>query len=304
MISHCAKHNSSQHVDSRLGFVLVMVLVLLTVAAISLSGLARRSLQLAADAADAQAEFKRKWQTASLQQALLANVEPLLASQIQPTFDNQVAWPQPSTVEGRASAGELQFQFLLADEDAKVNVNQILRQKPDAYQSTVMTLTQSTSAGRLLPSVPPTHSRQGQKTALLQSWGQVFQPGQPNAGESSGRQVRDATGQLTCWGGGRLNVTRASDTAIQTLCGLVLRDQVVGQLLKERRAAGLANLDDLIGRLELKAGERFHLQRLLTDSSNCFSLWLHVSNGQRDWNRLVVSSSSRGNTSTMQTFTW
>ncbi len=305
MISRCDKQRQLKRPSSsRQGFVLVMVLILLTVAAISLSGLARRSLQLAADAADAQADFERRWQTSTLQQALLANVESLLANQPQHVPEDVQTWPLPSFVEGRIMAGEYQYHFLLADEDAKVNVNQILRQKPDAWMPVVMTLSQSANAGGLLPAVSPVSSRQGQNRATLQSWGQVFQSKQQDSSEASGPQIRDATRQLTCWGSGRLNVKRASDEAISALCNLVLSDRVVGQLIQERSTGDLTGIDDLISRLELKAEERFAFQRLLTDRSNCFTLWLNVSNGQREWTRLVVSQSSRGSADNLLSFTW
>ncbi len=293
----------------RQGFVLVMVLILLTVAALSLAGLARRSLQIAADAADAQAEFERKWQTATLQQALLANADAILRSHHAASLDTaaedgEAVWPETALVEGRIDAGRYEYHFVLADEDAKVNLNQVLRQDRDALRTVVMQLRPASTSHALIPVPVESLPRDKRGRYVLQSWGQVFVPAESGFGKSGGRLIRDATRQLTCWGSGRLNIVRATDESIQVLCGLLLSPRVVDRLLKTRADGGVASLEDLIGRMELKAEERFIFQRLLTDRTNCFTLWLTISNGRREWTKLVVSQSDRGNPAMFQSFTW
>lgn len=290
--------------SSRGGFVLVMVLILLTVAAISLSGLARRSMRIAAESADAQADFERKWQTATLQRALLSDVDLVLRTAEVLPDDDGSGWPNPAVAEGVATVGEYRYEFLLADEDAKINLNTVLRRVPNAFAEVVRGMNQSTVDGGVMPLPTSLLPRSDRGQLALESWGQVFVARRSGSQGTTGRQIKEATRQLTCWGSGRLNVKRASDRAIRTLCGLSMSGNVIDKLLQERAEGESESLDALISRLELRAEERFVFQRLLTDRSNCFTLWLTISNRQREWMRLAVSRSARGKLSSLQSFTW
>lgn len=298
------RHTTLHEQLPRKGFVLVMVLILLTVAAISLSGLARRSLRLAADAADAQDRFERKWQVLTLQRALLANAQGMLADQTRQLQGDADTWPRAAVTEGELTVGNTRYQFVLSDEEAKVNVNQLLRLDPDQFLPVVMRLLQSTNANALIPTVPPAISGRTRSVTALESWGQVFASRNSGPSGVSADELREATRLLTCWGRGRLNVTTATDEAIMALSSLVASDRAVSKLLQERRAGDLFNLDGLIQRLELKAEDRFGLRRVLSDRSGCYSLWLTVSDDDREWTRLVVSQSTRGQPSSLRTFSW
>lgn len=284
---------------------LVMVLVLIAIASLSMAGLARQSLRAAAEAADAQQRFERHWSTLTLQRALLADAESLLEQEALKTQGEQIVWPLIRRIEGSFQIGQWTYEFVLADEDAKVNLNRVLREDPNSYQTVVMSLLQSSGQSSLVPAPPPLPGQPSERTLTpFQSWGQVFVPRNGGQRESLARGIQLATREMTCWGSGRLNVRRASENSIRTLCRMAVTPPTIDKLLEERTSADLTGLEDLIGRLDLKAGERFAFQRLLTDESNCFTLWLTVSDGKREWTQLTVSPSARGNPSTWQSFRW
>lgn len=282
-----------------------MVLVLISVASLSLAGLARQSLRVAAEAGDAQHRFEREWSTLTLQRALLFEAEALLEQQTLKTQGDELIWPLARQIAGHVQTGEWEYRFLLADEDAKVNLNRVLREDPNSFATVVMSLLQSSNQSSLVPMVPPAQAQSEKRNlAPLQSWGQVFLSRTSGPQRSPAIAIREATDEMTCWGNGRVNIRRASETAVRTICRLAVPPPTIEALLTERQSANLVGLDDLLARLELKASERFAFQRLLTDESHCFTLWLVVSDGKREWTQLIVSPSAHENSSTWQTFSW
>ena len=66
----------------RRGFVLLMVLVLIAIAAMILAGIARHSLGLALEASDARQSLQDRWATVSLERAVLGRVDKILTGHI------------------------------------------------------------------------------------------------------------------------------------------------------------------------------------------------------------------------------
>jgi hypothetical protein len=115
--------------------------------------------------------------------------------------------------------------------------------------------------------------------------------------------VRDTTRTITCWGGGRLNIQRASDEAIRLVCENQISPDSLGKLLARRHERGVTGLDALLDQLALRKTERLTLERLLTDRGSRYSLWILVRNPRRSWATLAIGdgSSSQG---ARETFTW
>ena len=285
----------------RRGFVLIVVLLLITVTALSLGSLVRRSLQIAAHAAAAQEEFERRWQTVTLTQALLTNAEAILAMRIEEgaADGNRSRVRQSAGREGRIDAGRFRHRFVLADENARVNVNMILREAPDSLSPVLHRLLPAESRAALTILEPP-RRRAGREP--VRSWGQVIRP--KVSGTAAARLVQNATRNLTCWGSGRINVFRASDEAIAAAGQVLLAPGVTDRLLQARSDAPADSVETLIARMDLRTEDRLRLQRLLTDRSDCLSLWLMTTDGRRDWVRFAVVSAPGSHPPAYRLFTW
>ena len=86
--------------SSRDAFVLVMVLVLLVVAALSLAGVARRSLESAEEAATAQEDLQRRWGVLSVLRLYLPSAESLMEAEAKKQAAQGQGWPFPASVSG------------------------------------------------------------------------------------------------------------------------------------------------------------------------------------------------------------
>jgi hypothetical protein len=307
MSSRCANYPATQIVRTRRGaFVLVMVLALLTVCALCLAGLARRSLEAGEQVVTTQTDLQRRWGIVSCGRTYLPLAKELLEAEVAKLPAEARTWPLPASVTAEFDLGELHFSVLLADEDAKANLNAICRSDSDGPR-TVSTLVEQMAAGidglavHVQPLAP--QSVANQTTAAFRSWGQIFEPTAAVCPGEFATRLRDATRDITCWGSGRLNIQRASDQAIRLVCGNQIAPDVLAKLLARRHEPGIAGLEALLDQLALHTTDRSTLERLLTDRSSHYSLWILVRSPQRSWATLALgdASTSQG---ARETFTW
>jgi hypothetical protein len=314
MFSRCAKHPAAR-IDRtpRSAFVLVMVLALLTVCALCLGGLARRSLDAGEQVATAQTDLQRRWGVVSCERTYLSLAKDLLEAEAAKLPANGQTWPLPASVAAEFDLGELHFSILLADEDAKANLNAMARGNPDgprAVASLVEQLVAGVDGLAVHVEPPPTQSAPSQATvgshqsaATLRSWGQIFEPTEVACPGEFAARLRHATRNITCWGSGRLNIQRASDEAIRFVCENEIGPDILGKLLARRHESGATGLEPLLDQLALRKTDRLTLERLLTDRSSRYSLWILVRSPRRSWATLAIGdgSSSQGG---RETFTW
>jgi hypothetical protein len=279
------------------GFVLLMTLGLIGLAAIALAGFARHSLALAVEAQDAQAEAQRRWGEVSCRRMLLGRAEEIFQSQSSADLAVKPSVTRPPLLSASFALGSQQFDIVLADENAKVNVNTLLREQPEKTQTAIHQLMGDRWAGTL-----QVHLSAQPSNATIESWGQVFDMVNLPSSASTPDSLAAATTELTCWGDGRLNVRRASDASLRTVGGLVLKGDELADLLKVRQDWPDASLDDLLRQSSLRAGKLAELRRLLSDQSDCHSLWVHVQRRQRRWSNLQVAGGGTG--TAIQSFTW
>jgi hypothetical protein len=289
--------------------VLVMVLVLLAVAAFSLAGIARRSLQAAEEAATAQADLQRHWGVLSALRLYLPSAEILLEGEAKKMSLQSQGWPLPPCISSEFALHGLQFSVLLADEDAKVNLNAVFRQGTDGASQVAAVVGQMGGTDGTALSLQPIADAGTQRDPMVfRSWGQVFDLSQDtSAGEAAGR-LKDQTREITCWGSGRLNIRRASDQAVRLVCQDKLGPDVVGKVLSLRREPGIKSLDDLLARMALRIEDRSLLERRLTDRSTRHSIWVLVRDQKRVWATLAIDrgggSSGGLNGAVQETFSW
>jgi hypothetical protein len=286
-----------------------MVLVLLAVAAISLAGVARRSLQSADEAATAQADLQRRWGVLSALRFYVPAAETLLEGEAKKSSAQAQGWPLPASISGDFVLHGLQFTVWLADEDAKVNLNAVFHQGPDGANQVAAVVGQLAGADAAALQVRPmAEDGTRQDSRVFRSWGEVFDLAQDTAPGDAACRLRDQTREITCWGSGRLNIRRASDQAVRLVCQDKLSPDVLGKLLSLRREPGIKDLDDLLSRLALRIEDRALLERRLTDRSTRHSLWILVRDHKRVWATLAIDrggGSAGGQSGAVQeTFTW
>ena len=147
MSSRCVDRLSSQTAHPRRGaFVLVMVLALLTVCALCLAGLARRSLDAGEQVASARTDLQRRWGVVSCTQTYLPLAKDLFEAEVAKLPAQARVWPLPASVGIEFDLGDLHFSVLLADEEAKANLNAISRCNPDG-QRAVASVVEERTAG-------------------------------------------------------------------------------------------------------------------------------------------------------------
>ncbi len=312
MFSPCDNRHASRITRSPRGaFVLVMVLALLTVCALCLAGLARRSLGASEQVAAAQSDLQRRWGMLSCERTYLPLAKDLLEGEAAKLPAQGRVWPLPSSVSAEFDLGELHFSVLLADEDAKANLNTIARSSPDGPR-TVASLVEEAAAGIdglavNLQTLPIENTAPGKSSnqvrGILRSWGQVFEPSKMVRPGDYAARVRDASRNITCWGSGRLNLQRASDEAIRLVCSNQITPDLVNKLIAHRHEPGITGLAALLDSLALRKTDRAILERLLTDRSSRYSLWILIQNPRRSWATLAIGDGSSSQ-SVRESFTW
>ncbi len=278
-----------------------MTLVLVLLAGAAMVGLAQRSLADALEARSGERELQRRWAVASLRATLLGRLETLQAraERIDPNTP-PADWPAPTTQQRfTIQLGQRDYQIVLTDEQAKLNVNTLLRTNTSAQtESIVRGLTGRPGSGgavRLRPT-------RGVKAVF--GYGQVFEGVWP--GQLVGRDAGDAlAGNVTCWGDGKVNIARASGRVIRQAIERKVGPRVVRLLLEHRRRHRADGLDGLLKRIDkLSDTDRRTLQRLLTDQSSCHGLWIIARGDQREWYTLAVSVTSAGRVVQWYEFAW
>src|SRR5438132_9549097 len=107
------------------GYVLVMTLAALVLAATVTTTLALAAIDHTREARHACDELQRRWGVISCRQAILPNAEHLLAYR-----EAQFHQPTPS-LGTSVRLGRFSFALVIADEQAKANVNTVIAAAPD-----------------------------------------------------------------------------------------------------------------------------------------------------------------------------
>jgi hypothetical protein len=297
-----------------------MVMGLLVLAATLLVAVSRAAGRAGMTARAAEEELQHRWGVVSCRKAVLPYVEAMLTSLEQ---ERRRSVPRFETA---VKLGGVTFELILADEQAKANVNAILEES-DAMRTetrvrqalsgsglgnriklrpTQGEVVQVVRAGVAVATTGPTSRPARAASALaVASWGQVFDAVPP------GQLVRPMPGSrlapvdvLTCWGSGAVNVRRATDEALKLAAGRSLSGAQIGRLIDARdklwqRRPGDAGFDEspaekLKELMTKSSGESLANKGNLglVDGSSCHSLWVVTRTGRRDWYDWFVSDES------------
>lgn len=279
----------------RHGYVLLMALVMIVLAGFLLAGIARHSLLSAMAALDAQQALQRRWGAISCERAFLFPAKEVFEGFADESGGENA--PPPIALPVRLTLGGLTFDLLLADENAKSNLNTVFlkRGKEDVAR---LCRSVAESGGVL-----PLELRPGTQDAhaAFQSWGQVFDL---SGGSAMSESLAKATGDITCWGNGRLNLRSAMDEQVQAIARLVASNNTVRQLLAIRQQRPRGTLEEWLGALDVSQQDREKLAELLTDESSCFSLWMTINASERAWRTFVVAEPQQQGNRRLSRFVW
>jgi hypothetical protein len=293
--------------------VLLAVLAVLVLMVTVLAALSKLSLRRALAAADGQVRLQQRLGADSIEAALLpkaGGVFALLEEQSDQSWvETETILPIPTQLRGVVTIGGVTFDVILADEDSKLNLNQV-------YHLTGMQKTETTAGRlvgpraekslRLLPAVRPMtkelletssadESGDGPAGSLadladdasdplpveipraFRSWGEVFDLSALNAGFGNDAALPNVTSNLTCWGGGGLNLRRASDASIQAAAACVLSEAGARRLVSRYRENPVLSLEILVQQEVKIESDRLRLRRMLAETSTHFSLWIDAS---------------------------
>jgi hypothetical protein len=292
------------------GYVLVMTLGLLVLCATLLVTVSRAALRHAGAARAAGQELQRRWGALSCRRAVLPHAEVILA-----TAEAARRRPMP-VVATTVRLGDVEFELVVSDEQAKANVNAILANADVPRTETRIRQAlggsglgnevriRATYGAVVVPVVDP---RQGGGQAgesfspTVSGFGQVFEEVPP------ARLVRRPAGGkfapadvLTCWGSGAVNARRASDAALSLAGGRSVTQVEINRLIEarerlfhERRVEtreGQPPGEQFGALLQATASESVKNKGNLglVETSACHSLWVVTRNGRREWYDLAV----------------
>lgn len=301
---------------SRCGFVLLVVLAAIIVVGLALTSTARRGLNATISAIEAQKSLQRRWGMTSCQRAILPAAQSLFDVSDRTTRrqrGKKTAFP--AVLEDRVMLGDQTFDLLVADEDAKANLNAIY--DASDIQTCERALSRLTGplesrSVQLTPERASTNQQSAKKSRAsaskledpnseidsspdsiapaFRSWGEVFDLVQLHRLAGDDRQLAKMTRQLSLFGTGRLNVFRAKDETILAVCSAVVREGLAQRVLSKVRETSLGEVRLVLDQTVTNEIDRRDLQKLLGDSSNSFSIWIEVSSKSVRQQRLAIQA--------------
>ncbi len=310
----------THHAKPKRGFVLLMVLVAIIVVGVAMTTSARRSLQASLAAAEEHRSLQRRWGMLSCQRTLLPAAASIfevsdLNTRRERNRERGSQRAFPSILESRIQLGGQTFDLLLADEDAKANLNAIYdaggeRECEQAIRR--LTGPMESRTARLMPtrkSQSTLATQQAKRTDLqstdqttktnnssenlglsFRSWGEVFDLVQLNRLAGEDRQLAKMTRNLSLHGSGRLNVFRAPDETLLAVCGAVVQDGLARRVLANLRETSLGEIGLILERTVTNAEDRNALRTMLGATSSSFSIWIEATDGNSRQQRLAIQA--------------
>ncbi len=290
------------------GFALLLVLFVLALAGTVLAAAARRSCERALLAHSAQEELQLKWSGLSARAFCLPASERLLDAAAVAAREADHDAPPPATVSLTISLGGLACDLVVADEQAKANVNLLSARFGDAVMSDRL---QSLQAGQrevltveLRPGTPPAGviSSVPRRYASL---AQFFGSKPPAALLPTAPGEHAPVERITCWGSGQINLRRADAVVVRQTLAELVNESEFAKLEKYRQTVPGCAVDEALKQMGIPDDRAKNLRKFLTDTSSCHSLWLVAHGRTRDWFRLdVIQEGDAENDAEEWTFLW
>lgn len=255
------------------GYVLLMVLLVLSLAGLTLGAAALHSSRTALEAAHRREELQTRWAVRSLGETLLSHPELALR-------DSDVS-PRRQTPPTVIPLGDLHCAAVLTDENAKANVNQLARiYSLEEFRAVLRGLSSTEGAAPPLRDDLIALDATGEPITPLEyyrSFDQVFQlSGPPITWDPVAERMREHLGPLTCWTDGRLNPRTAGQDAMDAHLGDCLSDSVLRSVWQEAQSSPIPSLEALLDRVKVPEQQRETILRRLVLESNVFGVWIFI----------------------------
>lgn len=250
------------------GYILLTTIFMVVIVAVALDGLCRKYLDKTIQVHRQAENLQLRWGTLSITKALTPNIESLLqnaeAESNEPIFQQR----------HELTLGDCRFDIVIADEQAKFDVNQFYIKK--GLRSTSQALRNIIYSRSLIPIIELTptleHEMQDEKSRPFTSYNRIFPdievtellpilPDEPATMEC-----------ITFFSNGRMNFLRAEEEVLSAYCEPELTNKDIQGLVKLRSEIPGISLSKAMSKLDLSAEKIKKAKALLTDKSSVHSI--------------------------------
>ncbi len=267
------------------GYALLLVLVALTLCTVALTGLATHAMQANVESLERMQGLQARWGRQSCSHALLRDAPALFEALEQqgPTAGRLEKRAFPVVLTETVSLGGQSFTVIVADEDAKLNINALQQLGRPGALTQALRRVVSPQHFRTFRDLSRTSNNRG-----LGSWGEVIDLQRLRELEGSDRGLAEMTRGLTLWGSGKLNIHRASDESLELICKAAVTDGLARRIVERHKESPTLETDLLLRQTVLNETDREQLARLLGDGSTTFSVWIECVAGNRRTQHLSI----------------
>jgi hypothetical protein len=283
------------------GYILLTVIAVCVLVVTALGTLAKLSLRRALEASDAERSLQQRWGAITIERTMLRKAPLMFQQQEELIAQAAPGSPTPTTLRAVLRLGDVTFDVLVGDEDAKLNLNALYHYGGLVKTDQAIAKTGGPTVGfakRLLPAVEPLRIERAsprlsrsklddeaeeppenelEQPDAFRSWGEVFDLAALDAGLARDASLPNLTTGMTLWGNGQLNFRRASDEAILAISGLVVQDGAARRIIQRYRESPTATLAVLLQSEVTSEPDRKRLGELMSESSTNFSIWIDAS---------------------------
>jgi hypothetical protein len=289
-----------RRIPPRRGYVLLMTLMLLAIAAAATASVCRISLERALQASRAEADLQRRWGTISCQKTLLPLAETVLSR------------GRAAEASMRFRLGGQEFQVIFGDEQAKANINAIYRRRGRSQTELAVRALAAAAGASPRVEVRPldlTDAPINDEPPAFESFDQLFSARPQELLTRRGDRPA-LTELLTCWGDGTINFERVSAAALEQSCRPNLTAAQAKRLIAWRDSPrdqdddAPADVWELIAKMKLSEAASEVLEERLAETSTCYSLWIIAGSGGERSIRLAVLDQDAAYDSRAVQFDW
>lgn len=265
------------------GVILLIVLMAIVVLTTTLASVARSNTQTQITVLQKQRRLQQRVAMTTTQRAVM--------SVARIGFGRQSAGAPAARAFGETiSIGGVKLNLVIADEDAKVNLNALYDRADRLSCEQAIGDQVPLSAQRAIDLRPRRPSGSSADRAFA-SWGEIFDYPVLVQSEGDLRVLAEMTRELSLWGTGRLNVWRASEDSIVAVCRDVVQDGLAQRLAERVRTAKIRNIELLLRQIVSNEAHRRELNARLSDSSSTVSLWIEATDSFTRRQQLSVETS-------------
>src|ERR1700722_2288919 len=278
--------------NSRQGYILLVTLVLLGLAATAAVMISRAAIERIQVVTEAEAELQCRWGKLSCQAFLLPHAEVMLHSA-------EIRLKQPvASLPCHLTLGDQVIDLLVSDESAKANAGVLIqRQGHDQAALTVRRL----SLGN--PDIAGTVHLRSELGGPPRCFGDLFDAASPQM--LMKRDLGPPPAELlTCWGDGLLNIHRASKAAMDEILVGTLSTSQIDRLIALQKTEPNISLASALKELQLTEKDEAKADQLLSNASNCYSLWIDCRTARRSFWSLAIADLSNSLAAKVICFQW